>query len=29
MYTKKINKIALSNNDDKRLHTFDRTTPYG
>ena len=23
-----INKIALSRNDDKRLHTFDRATTY-
>ena len=23
MYTEKVNKIALSNNDDKRLQTFD------
>ena len=32
MYTEKINKIALnSNNDDKRLETFDGVTtyPYG
>ena len=30
-YTEEINKIALSNNDDKRLQTFDRITtyPYG
>ena len=27
-YTEKINKIALSSNDDKRLHTFDRVTSY-
>ena len=29
--TKELNKIALSNNDDKRLQTFDRITsyPYG
>ena len=24
MFTKEINKIALSSNDDKRLQTFDR-----
>ena len=31
VYTKKINKIALSGNGDKRLQTFDRITsyPYG
>ena len=31
MYTEEINKIALSNNDDKRLQTFDKITtyPYG
>ena len=31
VYTKEINKTALSSNDDKRLQTFDRTTsyPYG
>ena len=31
IYTEEINKIALSSNDDKRLHTFDRITsyPYG
>ena len=31
MYTEEINKIGLSSNDDKRLHTFDRitTSPYG
>ena len=30
-YTKKINKIALSSNDDKRIQTFDKITtyPYG
>ena len=30
-YTEKINKIAQSSNDDKRLQTFDRITsyPYG
>ena len=30
-YTEQINKIALSSNDDKRLHTFDKITiyPYG
>ena len=31
VYTEEVNKIALSSNDDKRLHTFDRITtyPYG
>ena len=31
VYTEEINNIALSNNDDKRLQTFDRITsyPYG
>ena len=31
VYAEEINKIALSNNDDKRLQTFDRITsyPYG
>ena len=31
MYTKEVNKIALSSDDDKRLHTFDgiETYPYG
>ena len=31
IYTEKINKIALSSNDDKRLQTFDKITtyPYG
>ena len=31
VYTKQINKIALSSNNDKRLQTFDRiaTYPYG
>ena len=31
VYTKGINRIALSSNDDKRLQTFDRITlyPYG
>ena len=31
VYTEQINKIALSNNDDKRLQTFDNITtyPYG
>ena len=30
-YTEQINKIVLSSNDDKRLHTFDKITiyPYG
>ena len=26
MYREKVNKIALSSNDDKRLWTFDRVT---
>ena len=31
VYTEKVNKIALSSNDDRRLQTFDRLTtyPYG
>ena len=31
IYSEKVNKIALSSNDDKRLQTFDRITmyPYG
>ena len=31
VYIEKINKIALSSNDDKRLQTYDRITsyPYG
>ena len=31
MYTKEVNKIALSSNDDKRLQTFNRITifPHG
>ena len=31
VYTKEMNKIALSSNDDKGLQTFDRITlyPYG
>ena len=31
VYTEEINNIALSGNDDKRLHTFDKITsyPYG
>ena len=31
VYTEEVNKIALSNNDDKILQTFDRVTtyPYG
>ena len=31
VYTEKINKIALSSNDDKRLQNFDKITsyPYG
>ena len=28
VYTEEINKIALSNNGDKRFQTFDRTTSY-
>ena len=28
VYTERINKIALSSNDDKRLQTFDRITLY-
>ena len=28
VYTEKVNKIALSSNDDKRLQTFDRITTY-
>ena len=28
MYTEKIDKIALSCNDDKRLQAFGRTTTY-
>ena len=28
VYTKEINKIALSSNDDERLQTFDRTGTY-
>ena len=28
VYIEKMNKIALSSNDDKRLQTFDRITPY-
>ena len=28
VYTEEINKIAPSNNDDKRLQTFDRITSY-
>ena len=28
MYTEDVNKIALSNNDDKRIQTFDRVTTY-
>ena len=28
VYTEEVNKIALSNNDDKRLQTFDRITSY-
>ena len=31
MYTEKVNKIALSSNDDKRIQTCDKITtyPYG
>ena len=31
LYTEQIKKIALSSDDDKRLHTFDKitTNPYG
>ena len=31
VYTENVNKIALSNNDNKRLLTFDKITtyPYG
>ena len=28
VYTEKVNKIALSSNDDKRLQTLDRVTTY-
>ena len=28
VYTERINKIALSSNDDKRLQTFNRITSY-
>ena len=28
MFTGKVNKIAVSSNDDKRLQTFDRITSY-
>ena len=28
VYTEEINKVALSSNDDKRLHTFDRISLY-
>ena len=30
-YTEKINKIAISSNDDKRIQTYDKVTayPYG
>ena len=28
VYTENVNKIALSNNDDKRLITFDKITTY-
>ena len=26
LYTENVNKVALSNNDDKRLSTFDKIT---
>ena len=29
VYTEKVNKIALSGNNDKRLQTFDIITAYG
>ena len=31
VYREEVNKIALSNNDDKRIQTFDKVTmyPYG
>ena len=28
VYTEDVNKIALSSEDDKRLQTFDKNTPY-
>ena len=28
MYTEKVNKVALSSNDDERIQTFDRVTTY-
>ena len=28
MYTEKVNKIAISSNDDKRLQTFDKVATY-
>ena len=28
VYTEEVNKIALSSNDDKRIHTFDKVTTY-
>ena len=28
VYTEEVNKIALRNNDDKRLQTFDEITAY-
>ena len=28
LYTEEVNKIALSSNDDKRLHTFGRITSH-
>ena len=28
VYTEEVNEIAISNNDDKRLQTFDKVTKY-
>ena len=28
VYTEEVNKIALSNNDDKRIQSFDKVTTY-
>ena len=28
VYTEEVNKIALSNNDDKRIQTFDKVTTF-